>query len=223
MSLITVHHLNDSRSQRVLWALEEMGRDYEIIRYQRDPRTMLAPPALRAIHPLGKSPVIEDGAEVVAETGAILEYLTEGAPSDLRPDRATGVGRRVTYWLHYAEGSAMTPLLLRLIFDQMPVKSPALFRPVARGIAGRMNDLLIQPQLETHIGYWEDDLSEGHFAGPDFTIADIVMSFPVEMAALRVGLGDKPALHDWLARMHARPAYQRALERGGPYSGGAAT
>jgi len=219
--MITVHHLNDSRSQRVLWLLEELGLAYEVKRYQRDAGTMLAPPELRAIHPLGKSPVVDDGEARLAETGAIVEYLleTQGG-SALRPARGTAEGRRFTYWLHYAEGSAMTPLLLRLIFSQIPKRSPLLVRPVANGIARKVDANLIAPQLKAHTDYWEAELAKSDwFAGDAFSAADIMMSFPVEAAGSRVGYGDdKPRLKAFLERIHARPAYQRALERGGPYS-----
>jgi glutathione S-transferase len=219
--MITVHHLNDSRSQRVLWLLEELGLPYEVKRYQRDAKTMLAPPELRAIHPLGKSPVVDDGEARLAETGAIVEYLLEThGGSGLRPARGTAEGRRFTYWLHYAEGSAMTPLLLKLIFSQIPKRSPLLIRPVANGIARKVEASLIAPQLRTHTDYWEAELARSDwFAGDAFSAADIMMSFPVEAAGSRVGFGaDKPRLKAFLQRIQARPAYQRALERGGPYS-----
>ncbi|HZW15620.1 MAG TPA: glutathione S-transferase [Brevundimonas sp.] len=219
--MITVHHLNDSRSQRVLWLLEELGLTYEVKRYQRDAKTMLAPPGLKAIHPLGKSPVLDDGDVRVAETGAVVEYLLEShGGSALRPVRGTPDGRRFTYWLHYAEGSAMTPLLLKLIFSQIPRRVPLLARPVANGIARGMNERMIDPQLAAHIAYWEAELARSEwFAGEAFSAADIMMSFPVEAAGSRVGYGpDKPRLKAFLERIHARPAYQRALERGGPYS-----
>ena len=219
--MITVHHLNDSRSQRVLWLLEELGAPYEIRRHQRDPKTLLAPPELRAVHPLGKSPVIEHDGMVVAETGAIVEYLLEAFPgSGLRPAAATEAARRFTYWLHYAEGSAMTPLLLKLIFSQIPKRAPLLARPVAKGIARGMNERMIDPQIAAHTAYWEAELARTEwFAGDSFSAADIMMSFPVEAAGSRVGYGpDKPRLKAFLERIHARPAYVRALERGGPYS-----
>lgn len=219
--MITVHHLNDSRSQRVLWLLEELELPYEVKRYQRDAKTMLAPPELRAIHPLGKSPVVDDGEARLAETGAIVEYLldTPGG-SALRPARGTPEGRRFTYWLHYAEGSAMTPLLLKLIFSQIPKRAPLLARPVAKGIARKVDANLIAPQLKAHTDYWEAELAHSEWlAGDAFSAADIMMSFPIEAAGSRLGYGpDKPRLKAFLERIHARPAYQRALERGGPYS-----
>ena len=219
--MITVHHLNDSRSQRVLWLLEELGLPYEVKRYQRDPLTMLAPPELKAVHPLGKSPVLEDGAVRVAETGAIVEYLLEAhGGSALRPARGTEDGRRFTYWLHYAEGSAMTPLLLKLIFSQIPKRAPWLIRPAARAISRSMDARMIDPQIAAHTAFWEAELGRSEwFAGDAFSAADIMMSFPVEAAGSRIGYGaDKPRLKAWLERIHARPAWQRALERGGPYS-----
>lgn len=219
--MITVHHLNDSRSQRVLWLLEELGVPYEVKRYQRDARTLLAPPELRAIHPLGKSPVLDDGDARLAETGAIIEYLLETHPgSGLRPAPGTEAGRRFTYWLHYAEGSAMTPLLLKLIFTAIPKRVPFLARGVARGISKAMNANMIDPQLAAHTAYWEAELTRSAwFAGDVFSAADIMMSFPVEAAGSRMGYGaDKPRLKAFLETIHARPAYQRALERGGPYS-----
>jgi len=219
--MITVHHLNDSRSQRILWLLEELGEPYEVMRYQRDARTMLAPPELRAIHPLGKSPVIDDGDARVAETGAIIEHLLDGHPgSSLRPAAGTEAGRQMRYWLHYAEGSAMTPLLLKLIFSAVPGRVPFLVRPVAQGISKGVGAQLIEPQIANHVAYWEAELATtGWFAGDAFSAADIMMSFPVEAAGSRVGYGEnRPQLKAFLQRIHARPAYQRALERGGPYA-----
>ncbi|HEY0104159.1 MAG TPA: glutathione S-transferase [Brevundimonas sp.] len=219
--MMIVHHLNDSRSQRVLWLLEELGVDYEVRRYQRDPKTMLAPPELRAIHPLGKSPVLDDGETRTAETGAIIEYLLERCPAvGLRPPAGTDAARRFTYWLHYAEGSAMTPLLLKLIFSAIPKRAPLLARPVAKGISKAMNANMIDPQLAAHTAFWEAELSRSAwFAGDDFSAADIMMSFPVEAAGSRVGYGpDKPRLKAFLQAIHGRPAWKRAIERGGPYS-----
>jgi glutathione S-transferase len=205
----------------VLWLLEEMGDAYEVKRYQRDAKTMLAPPELRAIHPLGKSPVLDDGDARMEETGAIIEYLLETHPgSALGPTPGTEAGRRFTYWLHYAEGSAMTPLLLKLIFTAIPKRVPFLARGVARGISKAMDANMIDPQIAAHTAYWEAELTRSAwFAGDAFSAADIMMSFPVEAAGSRMGYGaDKPRLKAFLETIHARPAYQRALERGGPYS-----
>lgn len=219
--MITVHHLNDSRSQRVLWLLEELGLPYEVKRYERNAKTRLAPPELKAIHPLGKSPVLDDGDVRVAETGAIIEYLLEIHPeARLRPAPGTEAARRFTYWLHYAEGSAMTPLLLKLIFCVLPDRVPFLVRGVAKGIARAMNANMIDPQIAAHTALWEAELTKSAwFAGDAFSAADIMMSFPIEAGGSRVAYGaDKPRLKAFLKTIHARPAYQRALERGGPYS-----
>lgn len=219
--MIIVHHLNDSRSQRVLWLLEELGVEYEVKRYERNAKTRLAPPELRAIHPLGKSPVIQHGDVIVAETGAIVEYLLETfADPGLKPPAGTPEARRYTYWLHYAEGSAMTPLLLKLIFSVIPQRSPLLVRPVARGITRKVGAAMIDPQIASHLAYWEAELGKSEwFAGDRFTAADIMMSFPLEAAGSRAPYGpNMPKTKAFLERIHARPAYQRALQRGGPYA-----
>ncbi|MEO7014611.1 MAG: glutathione S-transferase [Dokdonella sp.] len=219
--MITVHHLNNSRSQRVLWLLEELGLEYEVIRYERDAKTMLAPPALRKVHPLGKSPVISDGEITVAESGAIVEYLVDQyGQGKLKPRAGSAEQRRYTYWLHYAEGSAMPPLLMSLVFARIPTQPmPFFVRPVAKGIADKVLTSYIEPQLQQHLDYLESELTDRDwFAGRKFSAADIQMSFPVEAFAARGGLGRKHTrLADWLERIHARPAYQRALNRGGPY------
>lgn len=219
--MIIVHHLNDSRSQRVLWLLEELGLPYEVRRHQRDAKTRLAPPELRAVHPLGKAPAIEDGDVRVAETGAIVEYLleTHGA-GRLRPPAGTEDGRRFTYWLHYAEGSAMPPLLLKLVFGLLPSRSPALLKPLVRGIAAKAQTGFVDPQLKAHVAFWEAELGRSAwFAGDAFSAADIMMSFPVEAGADRAfDRTAHPRLDAFLQTIHARPAYRRALERGGPYT-----
>ena len=220
--MITVHHLNNSRSQRVLWLLEELGLEYEVRRYERDPVTMLAPPELRAVHPLGKSPVLTEGDLVLAESGAIVEYLVEThGKGRLVPAPGTPQRLRYRYWLHYAEGSAMPPLLLKLVFDRIAkAKMPFFAKPVARAIAARAKDSFIQPQIDQHLDYMEGELGRSRwFAGDEFSAADVQISFPLEAAAARAGLdGSRPRLMDFLARIHARPAYQRALARGGEYS-----
>ena len=220
--MIVVHHLDNSRSQRVLWLLEELGVPYEIKHYRRDPKTLLAPPALRAIHPLGKAPVVTDGELVLAESGAIIEYLIERYGSGrLIPEAGTPERLRYTYWLHYAEGSAMPPLLLKLIFDRIET-SPAPFfvRPILRSIAAKVKQLFVLPQLKLHLDYLEHELgTAAWFAGTELTGADIQLSFPIEAAAARAGLDEtRPRLHGFLERIHARPAYQRALAAGGAYS-----
>lgn len=219
--MLTVHHLNNSRSQRVLWLLEELEVPYELVRYERDAKTMLAPPELKAIHPLGKSPVIADDGEVLAETGAIVEYVLERyGQGRLAPAAGTPAAHRLRYWLHYAEGSAMPPLLMKLVFGRLPAGAPALLRPIVAGIAKKAQTSFIDPQLVAHFDYWEDELGKAEwFAGETFSAADIMMSFPLEAAAdraaARVG---RPKLAAFLKRIHVRPAYRRALERGGPYA-----
>jgi|SRR5579862_2024879 len=219
--MIIVHHLNNSRSQRVLWLLEELGVPYEVCRYQRDPKTMLAPAELRAIHPLGKSPVISDGQITLAESGAIVEYLLEKygngrlVPAPGTPDRL-----RYTYWLHFAEGSAMPPLLLKLIFERIKrTRVPFFVRPITRGIADRTLTSFVDPNLVRIFDYLESELqSRDWFAGSAFTAADIQMSYPLEAAHARAGLdASRPRMIAWLERIHARPAYGRALESGGAY------
>lgn len=221
--MIVVHHLNNSRSQRILWLLEELGLAYEIKKYERDPKTMLAPPALRAVHPLGKSPVIQDGDTIVAESGAIIEYLVgryDRAGQPLLPAAGTPERLQYTYFLHYAEGSAMPPLLLKLVFDRVAT-SPAPFfvRPIARGIADKVRNTFVLPQIRQHLAFLEGELGKRTwFAGDVFSAADIQMSFPLEAAAARGGLdGQYPNLVAFLERIHARPAYRAALERGGQY------
>ncbi|HZP65681.1 MAG TPA: glutathione S-transferase [Rudaea sp.] len=220
--MIVVHHLNNSRSQRVLWLLEELGVAYEIVRYERDRATMLAPPELREIHALGKSPVIVDGGLVLAESGAILEYLVDTYDDGrLAPAHGTQARLRYTYWLHYAEGSAMPPLLLKLVFDRLEAAPmPFFVRPVARAISARAKRAFILPQIALHLDYLESELAEHPwFVGPEFSAADIQMSFPLEAAAARGGLdASRPKLMDFLSRIHARPAYQRALARGGEFA-----
>ena len=219
--MITVHHLNNSRSQRVLWLLEELGLDYKVERYERDKQTMLAPPELRRVHALGKSPVITDGDNTIAESGAIVDYLVERYGNGrLAPAPGSAERLRYNYWLHYAEGSLMPPLLMSLVFGKVRT-SPAPFfvRPVVHGIVDKVMARFIRPQLKTHLDFVESELGKSAwFAGDEFSAADIQMSFPMEAAAARGGLdSSRPKAMDFLARIHARPAYQRALDKGGPY------
>ena len=219
--MIVVHHLNNSRSQRILWLLEELGLEYEIRKYQRDPKTMLAPLELRAIHPLGKSPVITDGDATVAESGAIIEYLLERYGNGrLAPAAGTPDKLRYTYFLHYAEGSAMTPLLLKLVFDKVETSPmPFFVKPIARAIAQKVKGSYVSPQIKLHLDYMEAELGKAQwFAGDDFSAADIQVSFVLEAASARGGLGDNhPKLIAFLDHIQSRPAYVRALERGGKY------
>jgi glutathione S-transferase len=220
--MIVVHHLNNSRSQRVLWLLEELGLEYGIEKYQRDRVTMLAPPSLRAVHPLGKSPVVTDGNATLAESGAILEYLVERYGNGrLIPAAGTPERLRYMYWMHYAEGSAMPPLLMKLIFDRIETgPMPFFVKPIARGISKKVKSTFLTPQITTHLDYMEAELAKSEwFAGGEMTAADVQMSFPLEAAASRAGLdASRPALFAFLKRVHARPAYKRALERGGEYA-----
>jgi glutathione S-transferase len=219
--MLVVHHLNNSRSQRILWLLEELGVEYDLKCYQRDAQTLFAPPELKAIHPLGKSPVIEDGELVLAESGAIIEYLADryGGGKLARPHGSPERARYI-YWLHYAEGSAMPPLLLKLIFDRI-VSSPMPFfaRPVVRKVRESVVRAFIGPQLALHLDYLESQLAtRDWFLDGEFSAADVQMSFPLETAVARGGLDQtRPRLMSWLRRVHARPAYRRAVERGGPY------
>ena len=217
--MIIVHHLNNSRSQRVLWLLEELGVPYEVKRYERDATTMLAPPELKAIHPLGKSPVITDGDKTVAETGAIVEYLIETyGQGRLIPAAGTAERLRYTYWLHYAEGSAMTPLLLKLVFTALPARAPGLLKGLIRAVANKAQSSFIDPQLKSHVDYWDAELGKSAwFAGQHFTAADIMMSFPLEAGAARAGAASRPRVKTFLEAIHARPAYRAALKHGGPY------
>jgi glutathione S-transferase len=219
--MVVVHHLNNSRSQRVLWLLEELGVPYEVKRYERDTKSMLAPAALLAVHPLGKSPVIVDGDVTVAESGAIIEYLV-GKYGDgrLMPPVGTAQRLRYTYWLHYAEGSAMTPLLFKLVFDRIAANpSPWPISAIARRITSSMTHAFIAPNLQRHLDYIEAELnSHAWFAGEQFTAADVQMSFPLEIAVPRAGLNSsRPKSMAFLERIRARDAYKRALARGGKY------
>lgn len=221
--MLTVHHLDQSRSQRVLCLLEELELPYEVRHYRRDPATLLAPPELKAVHPLGKSPVISDGDIVVAETGAIFEYLCGlRAGTPLVPAAGTVAYRHYTYWLHFAEGSAMPPLLLKMIFDRIAsAPMPFFAKPIARAISAKVLDGYVDSNLRTQLAFMETELSRrAWFAGDAFTAADIMMSFPLEAARQRAGLSaaSHPLLSGWLDAIHARAAYQRALARGGPYS-----
>jgi glutathione S-transferase len=205
--MIIVHHLQNSRSQRVLWLLEELELPYEVRRYERDTKTMLAPPELRKVHPLGKAPVIEDEGRVVAETGAIVEYLVEKAGGRLGPPAKRDDVLRYRYFLHYAEGSMMPPLLALLIIGRL-------------GMLGKPARAPVQRMLDVHLDWLDSELGgRAWFAGDDFTAADIMMSFPLEASRARGGLDERrPHLMDWLERIHARPAYGEALARGGAYA-----
>lgn len=205
--MITVHHLENSRSQRVLWLLEELGLAYEVRRYERDRKTMLAPAALRKVHPLGKSPVVESDGLVIAETGAIVEYLVDRAGGRLGAPADKAAALRYRHFLHYAEGSLMPPLLAMLVVRRL-------------GLLGRPARKPLQRMFDVHLNWLESQLAgRVWFAGEDFTAADVMMSFPLEAARSRAGLDTNgPNLLAWLDRIHARPAYQTALANGGPYA-----
>jgi glutathione S-transferase len=219
--LLTVHHLNNSRSHRILWLLEELELDYEIVEYQRHPKTMLAPRELREVHPLGKSPVVTDQGRTVAESGAIIEYvLDEYGEGRLRPAPDSPQYLRYRYWMHYAEGSAMTPFLLKLIFNRLPQESPWALRPVVALVAKGVNAQFVDPRIKLHMDYWEEELAErSYFVGDEFTAADIQMSFPLEASTARAEDADShPRVSALVDRLRERPAYKRAIERGGEFS-----
>jgi glutathione S-transferase len=205
--MIIVHHLENSRSQRVLWLLEELELPYQVRRYERDRKTMLAPPSLRAVHPLGKAPLIEDDGRVVAETGAIVEYVVELAEGRLGPPANREAVLRYRHFLHYAEGSMMPPLLALLVVNRL-------------GLLGRPARKPLLAMFAAHLKWLESELAtRAWFAGDAFSAADIMMSFPLEAARARAGLDARyPNLQDWLERIHARPAYGAALAKGGPYA-----
>ncbi|NML05328.1 glutathione S-transferase [Sphingomonas sp. G-3-2-10] len=204
---ITVHHLENSRSQRILWLLEELGLPYEVIRYERNRQTMLAPPELRRVHPLGKSPVITDGEHTIAETAAIVEYLVEKADGRLGSPAHREDALRYRHFMHYAEGSLMPPLLVKLVLTRVP-------------IFGKAAQKRIQPMIDVHLDWLESELAtRDWFAGDAFTAADVMMSFPLEAAVARAGATQgRPHIAKWLKTIHARPAYQAALAKGGPYA-----
>ena len=205
--MLTVHHLENSRSQRILWLLEELEMPYRIKRYERDPRTMLAPPELRRIHPLGKSPLLDDDGLIVSESGAIVEYLVDKAGGKFGPPADRCNALRYRHYLHYAEGSLMPPLLALLVIHRL-------------GLLGRPARKPVLSMFARHLDFLDAELSgRPWFAGEEFTAADIMMSFPVEAGKARAGLGpDRKYLWGWLQRIHARPAYQRALATGGTYA-----
>jgi glutathione S-transferase len=218
--MIVVHHLEKSRSQRVLWLLEELGLEYEVKVYRRDPKTILAPKSLAAVHPLGKSPVITDGDITVAESGAILEYLVERYDREgrLRPKAGTQAALDYRYWLHYAEGSLMTPLILALVFSRLPSQPmPFFVKPVVKGLSAKVIESYVRPQLRTHFRFVEDQLARSPwFAGAEFSAADIQMSYPLQAALERSGL-ELPRVQEFIARVKARPAWQRAEAKHGPF------
>ncbi len=213
--MITVHFLNLSRAQRLLWLLEELGLEYEVKHYKRN-SAYLAPRELKEIHPLGKSPILEDDGKMIAESGAIFEYLIEKyGQGRLAPPAGSDEKLRYTYWMHYTEGSAMPLLVMKLIFLKIPQRVPFLIRPIAKSICNGAMKTLIDPQLRDHIALWESELSkDGWFAGKEFTAADIMMSFPMENIGSRFPEArESAAIQTYLKAIAERPAYQAALEK----------
>lgn len=206
---IIVHHLQNSRSQRILWLLEELQIPYRVKQYERDPQTMRAPAALREVHPLGRSPLIEDGPQLIAETGAIVEYLIEKSDGQMGPPPHREAVLRYRQFLHYAEGSMMPPLMALLVIGRL-------------GLLGKPARKSVQAMMDEHLDWLELELAERpYFAGNIFTAADIMMSFPLELCRSRAGLdSSRPRLIEWLDRMHARPAWKAAIKAGGSYSYG---
>ena len=221
--MVTVHHLENSRSQRILWLLEELGTEYEVVRYERDKKTNLAPAELQKIHPLGKSPVITDGSVVVAETGAIIEYLVDKYPrAGLAPARGTPAGRSYTYWLHYGEGTVMPLMVMSLIMSRISsAPMPFFAKPIARGIVGKVRESYLGPNTQRNLKFMNDTLTTNGpwFCGDAFSAADIMMSFPIEAAEVRTKLTtDYPRLAQFLQTIRERDTWQRALAKGGPYN-----
>ncbi len=220
--MLTVHHLENSRSQRILWLLEELGVDYAVKRYERDPKTGLAPPALEQVHPLGKSPVLTDGDTTVAESGAIVEYLCDRFDDGiLRPPPGSPERLAFTYWLHYAEGSFMPLMVLSLIMHRIETASvPFFIKPITRGVARQVRQGYLDENVTRHLTFMNDSLADRDwFLGDSLSAADIQMSFPLEAAEVRTDLRQRyPHLAGFLEHARSRPAYQAALAKGGPYS-----
>ena len=219
--MITVHHLENSRSQRILWLLEELGSDYEIKRYGRDKQTGLAPPELLDVHPLGKAPVITDGDRTIAESGAIIEYLMyEYDDGRLRPEEGTDERLAYNYWLHYAEGSFAPLMILSLVLSRIEeAPMPFFLRPVAKGIAGKVREGYLDANVTRNLAFMDATLKKSSwFCGSMFSAADVQMSFALEAAEVRTNLTDDyPHLAAFLETIRARPAYKRALDKGGHY------
>ena len=216
--MITLHHLEQSRSHRFLWLMEELGLDYEIKHYQRNKKTSLAPPELKAVHPLGKSPVITDGDRVIAESGAIIEYLIERyGNGQLMPQPGTDEHLRYRYWLHYGEGTLMPLMVMSLVFNQVE-KAPLVVRPIAKAISAQVRKAYLGPNIQANLDFVEAELAKSTWlAGEELSGADIMLSFPLEAAGVRGGRDTaRPNIQAFVERIHARPAWIRAVERGGP-------
>ena len=218
--MLTVHHLNNSRSQRILWLLEELGVDYQLEKYQRDPTTNLAPKELRAVHPLGRSPVLTTGTGTLAESGAIVEYLiNQHGRGTFTVPAEPGQFQNYLFWLHFAEGSLMPPLVATLVLNKAKEKSPKLIAPLTRKITQGIMDAYYGPNLEQSVRYVESYLaSHDWFAGNGPSGADVQMIFPLEALMSRGGGNKYAAISAYVKRVQQRPAYQRALEKGGEYA-----
>lgn len=222
--MIKLHHLEHSRSQRIIWLLEELGLPYEVVLYKRDPKTYLAPKELLDIHPLGKSPVVTDGEITVAESAAIVEYLIDKAGGKMRPENGTEAARQYTYWMHFAEGTAMPPLVMTLVFNKienapLPFFLKPIVLPIARGISAQVKSSFINPNLEKQFAFIEDHLSKNEwFCGDQMTGADFMMSFPLEAAASRAdSIKEMPNIQKFVNKIHNLATYKAALKKGGPY------
>ena len=216
--MLTLHHLENSRSQRVLWLLEELGVDYKIKHYKRNAKTKLAPPELKQIHPLGKSPVITDGDLTIAESGAITEYLIDTyGKGQFKPVAGTPEAMRNTYWMHYAEGTLMPLMVMTLIFNRVE-QAPFIVRPIAKAISGQVKKAYLSPNIKANLAFIESELGQRTwFSSEEITGADFQMIFPLEAATLRSKVADYPNITAYVNRVHNLPGYQRGLERGGPY------
>ncbi len=222
--MITVHHLNQSRSQRIIWLLEELGLDYQVKQYSRDAETSLAPESLRQIHPLGKSPVIDDDGRVVAETGTIIEYvINRHGGGRMRPEAGSDAEIDYLYWMHFAEGTMMPPMVMALVLGRLTeAKVPFFAKPVVKKVEAQLRAVMVDRHLPAQFKLVENHLVGQNFlAGDSLTGADIMMSFPLEAAVIRTGIGaDHPNIAAYVKRIHDRPAYRAALAKGGPYDFG---
>jgi len=222
--MITVHHLNNSRSQRILWLLEELGLDYQIKRYERNPKTIRAPDSLKAVHALGKSPVITDGKVTVAESGAIIEYLIGQYGQDLAVKPGTAAQREYTYWLHFAEGSLMPPMVMRLVFEKVKESpKPFFVKPIANAVCDKVMKTFVGPEIVSALRYIDAYLEDRDwFAGNQLSGADMQMSFPLEAGVARglIHQDNYPNIFRYVQQYQTRPAYVKALEKGGDYDYG---